>query len=250
MKILIAPSAYKGYFSPTQVALAMQAGVEEFMRWRRQGSEGGKQTHPDVTEQIEVTLAPIADGGDGTIESIHQARGGALHQLTVPGPLGETVEAQWLVLEGDRGNAEDDNFFYMQVGPDAPALMYRELAVVELASACGIAYLKGDQLRALDANTEGAGEVLKKSLENGSRNIVMTVGGSASTDGGMGILSRLGARFLDSHGKPLTPCGRNLNQIRQIDLSGLRKLTGNLRLRVATDVENVLLGDRGAAAIF
>ncbi len=231
MKFLVAPSSYKGSFSPSQVALAIKRGIEQY------------------APQSVVVLTPIADGGDGTIEALHVACGGIVEPITVQGPIGGEVDAHYLLLDGDPNNSNDDNFWYIS-GGEPPIKEHHRLAVVELASACGIAHLKPNELHPLDANTYGAGQILLNCFGSGFKNIVLTVGGSASTDGGMGILCALGARFLDRSGKELKPGGRHLPDIKSIDLTAVKRMKRNVRLRVATDVVNELLGPDGAAAVF
>lgn len=231
VKFLVAPSAYKGSFSPSQVALAIERGIKAY--------------DPSST----IVLTPIADGGDGTIEALHLSCGGTVEPISVQGPIGKEVDAHYLLMEGDRGNGNDDNFFYIS-GGEPQIKEYHPLAVVELASACGIAHLKPSELHPLDAHTYGAGQILLNCFGSGFKNVVLTVGGSASTDGGMGILCALGARFLDKHGKELKPGGRQLASIKSIDLTAVKRMKRNVRLRVATDVVNELLGPDGAAAVF
>ncbi|MCA9806047.1 MAG: glycerate kinase [Cyanobacteria bacterium HKST-UBA02] len=212
MKFLIAPSPYKGSFRAGELAAVIGDGIRR------------------AIPQARIRCLPMADGGDGTIEAIAGVLGGELESLTVPGPTGTMVEAAWLCL-GKAG------------------------AVVELASASGIAHLDG-ALAPLDASTTGTGYLLADCLDKCSRkdirNIVLTVGGSASTDGGTGILQALGARFLDRQGRELKGCGRNLEMIETIDLDPLSPLATRCAtdLQIATDVTNPLLGDLGAARIF
>ncbi|MBX9770111.1 MAG: glycerate kinase [Candidatus Obscuribacterales bacterium] len=149
LKILIAPSALKGTISPVKVAEAIQAGVI------------------DSELDCQLELAPLADGGDGTLESLHFALGGSFEYVDCHGPLGAMHTASWLQLPG--------------------------LAIVELASACGLALLQGQELEPLSAHTLGLGEVIHDCLSKGQGNIVVTLGGSASTDGGTGALHALGA---------------------------------------------------------
>ena len=179
----------------------------------------------------------IADGGDGTLISIHQAIGGQLLTLPVAGPTGKTVSAQWLRLRQETAST---------------SLSESEIdAVVELASASGIAYLENQSLDPLNANTCGTGELLAHCLKIGLKKLILTVGGSASTDGGSGILTALGARLLDRHDKELAPCGKNLLEIARIDLSPLGFEPGfQYEIKIATDVDNPLLGPQGAARIF
>lgn len=212
MRILIAPTAYKGSLSPASVANAMKRGVDRFAACRN--------------SQVDVDLLPIADGGDGTVEALALSCGGRVHQISVRGALGEPRLAQWLELN--------------------------EIAVVELASACGIAGIAPEQLRPLEAHTQGLGSVIKHVLKNTSiEKIVIALGGSASTDGGAGALVELGAKFFDAAGNRFIPQGgASLRTVAKCDLSALRNLTAGRHLIIATDVVNPLLGPHGAAAIF
>lgn len=210
MRVLIAPTAFKGTLTPAEVARAMEAGVNEYANL--------------MHANIYIDLLPIADGGDGTIESLSISLGGKTHQLQVSGALDEKRTAQWLELDN--------------------------LAVVELASACGIAGLK--LTNAMAAHTRGLGSVIKNVLETANlKNIVVALGGSASTDGGTGALYELGAKFFDSDGQEIVPAGgQSLFQISKCDLSPALAALGSKSLSIATDVDNQLLGKNGAAAVF
>ncbi len=202
LKILIAPSALKGTISPMQAAEAIQAGVN----------------NSGIDCRLE--LAPLADGGDGTLECLHFALGGSFEHVDCHGPLGARHTASWLQLPS--------------------------LAVVELATACGLVLLKGQKLEPLSAHTLGLGEVIADCLNKGQDNIVVTLGGSASTDGGTGCLRALGARFYDRDIQELPLGGGALKKLVSCDL-----LKPNFQsIRVAVDVTNPLLGANGAAYIF
>ena len=148
---------------------------------------------------------------------------GKLHKLKVPGPLGQTVEASWFA-------------------------MANKTAVIELAQASGISHLS--KLDAMNSNTFGTGVLIKDAFEKGYRDFILTVGGSASTDGGTGILCSLGARFLDQNNNELKPCGSSLIHIGKIDLCLIPKELFNCKFTIACDVENPLYGPNGAAHIF
>ena len=173
---------------------------------------------------------PLADGGDGTIDSLHFLLNGTLHPLRVLDPLGREVEANWLKLK----DSESGNYF----------------SVVELASASGIAHLKVDELDAMNAHSRGCGQILAHSIAHGIEEIYVTVGGSASTDGGMGILTELGAVFKDQRGKTLNPCGKSLSRICTVEIDKLLALSESLKIHIITDVTNPLFGERGAAYIY
>jgi len=171
----------------------------------------------------EVITVPVADGGDGTLDAA-VAAGFRLVPVTVDGPTGEPVHT---------GYARKD-----------------DMAVVELADACGLVRLPGGVLAPLTASSTGFGQVIAAALNNGCRRLVLAIGGSASTDGGAGMLHALGARLLDSRGEPVPPGGGGLEHIDRVDLSRLhRDLTG-AEVVLASDVDNPLLGDRGAAEVY
>lgn len=174
-----------------------------------------------VDPAAEFVHRPMADGGEGTVAAFAAAVPGAVRMpVTVEGPAGSPVETSWLLL------------------PDGTA-------VIDLASTSGIELL--DELRPWDADTTGLGQALAAALEHGIARIVVGIGSSASTDGGTGMLSALGARFLDAAGAPVARGARGLADIVSVDLSGLRPAPA---ARVLTDVTNPLVGPRGAASVF
>ncbi len=209
-RILIAPNAYKGTFSPLEVCLAIKVGVEEFFFVSRASAQ--------------IVCAPLADGGDGTIEALHAAIGGIIHPVLVEGAFGEPRNAVWL----ESGN----------------------LAVAELASACGLAGLE-PPLRPLEASTRGLGQVLASIIAlRKFAEIIIAVGGSASTDGGSGALVALGGRFFSDEGELPIKGGGSLSLISGCDLSSFSALRQQCRFKVATDVLSPLCGPLGAARVF
>jgi len=180
----------------------------------------------DVAQGLghETLLAPFADGGDDTLACLHSALGGEFVYLDVTGPTGRPVNARYLRLN--------------------------KTAVVELASASGIAHLAIGELDALNAQTTGFGQVIARAIGDGAKNIYLTVGGSASTDGGAGALVALGARLLDDHGVDIAAGGIGLSSLSTIDLSCLRQTTAGCSFVVVSDVNSPLLGPNGAAYIF
>lgn len=174
-----------------------------------------------VDAAAEFVHRPMADGGEGTVAAFAAAVPGAVRMpVTVDGPAWTPVETSWLLL------------------PDGTA-------VIDLASTSGIELL--EELRPWDADTAGLGQALVAALEHGVSRIVVGIGSSASTDGGTGMLSALGARFLDASGEPVARGARGLADIASVDLSALRAAPD---VRVLTDVTNPLIGPRGAAAVF
>lgn len=171
----------------------------------------------------DVVLLPIADGGDGTVAAA-VAAGFTEHQVVVDGPVGDPVSAPFAV-NGDR-------------------------AVVELAAACGLSLLPGGRLAPLTASTYGLGQVIDAALATGAREIVVGLGGSASTDGGAGMLAALGARLLDASGTPIGRGGGALSRIASVSLEPVVSRLSGASVVVASDVTNPLLGIDGAAAVF
>ncbi|MFD5555494.1 glycerate kinase [Streptomyces sp. NPDC127068] len=174
----------------------------------------------------EVVRIPMADGGEGTLDCIGAATGGQEVRLDVSGPLGAPVTARYLL------------------GADATS------AVVELASASGLPLLPPDGLAPLRADTTGTGELIADAVHRGARDVLVCVGGSASTDGGTGLLRALGARFLDARGRELPPGGAALLDLARIDLDAVSEAVRATRFRIACDVTNPLVGPEGAAAVF
>jgi glycerate 2-kinase len=180
---------------------------------------GLREVVPDV-EAIEV---PVADGGDGTLDAALSA-GFTRVPVRVAGPTGEPVDTAYAVRD--------------------------EVAVVELADACGLNRLPGGQLAALTASSSGLGQLVRAALDAGCRRIVLGIGGSASTDGGAGMLAELGVRLLDGDGAPLPPGGGALGRLDRVDLSGLHPAVGSTEMLLASDVDNPLLGPTGAAEVY
>jgi glycerate kinase len=171
----------------------------------------------------ELVAIPVADGGDGTVDAA-VAAGFERVPVTVDGPTGEPVRASY----ARRG----------------------EVAVVELATACGLMRLPGGRREPLTASSFGAGQAVAASLEAGARRIIFGVGGSASTDGGAGLLQALGARVLDTRGEPLARGGTALRDVAALDLAGLHPALGPSTVTLATDVANPLTGPDGAAEVY
>ncbi|MDQ0810129.1 glycerate kinase [Streptomyces sp. B3I7] len=172
---------------------------------------------------LEVDSLPVADGGDGTVAAA-VAAGFERREVRVAGPLGPEVSAAFAL----RGTT----------------------AVVEMAEASGLQRLPAGVLAPLTASTYGSGELLRAALDAGARTLVFGVGGSASTDGGAGMLTALGARFLDAEGEPVAPGGGGLTGVAAADLSGLDPRLASVDLVLASDVDNPLTGPKGAAAVY
>lgn len=216
MHILVAPDSFKGSLTSIQVASSIEKGILE--------------VYPHAT----VTLLPMADGGEGTVDALlsaaggqhrNSAVGGHRHVATVQGPLGRPVEAHYGVLPNGT-------------------------AVIEMAAASGLPLLSADERNVQAASTYGTGQLLKQALDAGSTRIIMGLGGSATNDGGAGAAAALGARFLDSNGNDLPPGGAALKDLATIDTSGLDARLATVEITLASDVDNPLCGQNGASAVF
>jgi glycerate kinase len=174
-------------------------------------------------DACEVLIVPMADGGEGTVEAF-LASGARRIVRTVRGPLGAPVAASF-ALDGTR-------------------------AIVEIAAASGLALLGQDERDPLRASTEGTGELIRAALDAGARKIVVALGGSATNDGGSGMLRALGIRFLDSAGAELPAGGAALAQLARIDASGLDPRLRDAGFEVAADVDSPLCGPNGASTLY
>jgi glycerate 2-kinase len=208
MKIVLAPDSFKESLSALQVAESIERGF--------------KQVFPDA-EYIKV---PMADGGEGTTQSLVDATGGKIIKQTVTGPLGEKVEAFFGIL----GN--------------------ETTAIIEMAAASGLHLVPTDKRNPLITTTRGTGELIAAALEHNVDHIIIGIGGSATNDGGTGVASALGVRFLDENGQELEEGGGYLSSLAGIDISCMDARLAGVKIEVACDVDNPLIGPKGASAIF
>ncbi len=208
MHIVVAPDSYKGSVSAMEVANAMERGI--------------CRVFPDAS----VKMIPIADGGEGTVESMVASTGGEIRHAQVTGPLGERIAAHWGILGDGR------------------------TAVIEMAAASGLPLVPKDRLDPRRASSFGTGELMLAALDAGLRRMIVGIGGSATNDGGAGMARALGIRFLDAGGGDLPEGGAALAQLAKIDANGLDRRMAETELIVACDVDNPLCGPRGASAVF
>ena len=176
--------------------------------------------------EARVYKVPLADGGEGTARAVTQAAGGRFVKATVTGPLGGTVEAEFGLIEDGK------------------------TAVLDMASASGIELVSRDQLNPMKATSYGTGELIKAALDTGARELIIGIGGSATNDGGLGMISALGFRVLDAQGRPVGQGGEALANIAAVDCGGADQRLKNISIKVACDVTNPLLGPKGASAVF
>ncbi|ETS32187.1 glycerate kinase [Photorhabdus temperata] len=208
MKIVIAPDSFKESLGALQVAEAIEQGFRE------------------IYPQAEYIKLPMADGGEGTVESMVAATDGQVIHLPVTGPLNQPVDSFFGVL-GDG-----------------------KTAVIEMAAASGLHLVPMEKRNPLITTTYGTGELILAALDKGVSKIILGIGGSATNDGGAGMMQALGARLLDDCGEELRAGGGVLSQLAEIDLSGLDTRLSQTEIIVACDVANPLCGEFGASAVF
>ena len=208
MKILIAPDSYKGSLTSLEVAENIEKGILR------------------VFPEAEILKVPMADGGEGTLQSLVDAHQGELIKEKVIGPLGEEVEAYYgLIEKGLTG-------------------------VIEIAAASGLTLIPEEKLNPMKTTTFGTGQLIKAALNKGVKNLIIGIGGSATNDAGVGMAQALGVKFLDRMGKEVGFGGRELRRIDSIDISQLDSRINAVNIRVACDVKNHLYGQEGAAYIY
>jgi glycerate kinase len=205
---LVAPQEYKGTLTAAEAAAALAEGL-------RQGAPG-----------VELDVAPLADGGPGTVDALLTGVGGERVTLTVQGPLGTPVRATYGLLDSGR------------------------TAVIEMAAASGLSLLAPEERDPRRASTSGTGELMRAALDRGCEQLILGLGGSATNDGGTGALAALGFRFLDAHGAPLPAGGAALKRLARVETAGRHPRLAQVELLVATDVTAPLLGPDGASQLF
>ena len=208
MKIVIAPDSFKESLDALAVAQAIETGFKR------------------VLPQAQYDLIPMADGGEGTVQSLVDATHGRIERVSVTGPLGEFVRA-FFGVSGDG-----------------------EVAFTEMSAASGLHLVPLAQRNPLTTTSYGTGELIQAALDQGVKRIILGLGGSATNDAGAGMLQALGARFLDERGQMLTWGGAALASVARVDLSRLDERLANTQIQVACDVDNPLCGVHGASAAF
>ncbi|MEC6908453.1 glycerate kinase [Photobacterium piscicola] len=208
MKIIIAPDSYKESLTAMEVATAIEAGFRQVM---------------PMAEYIKL---PMADGGEGTVQSLVDASNGTIIEHAVTGPLGGQVNAFF----GLMGNGKT--------------------AVIEMAAASGLHLVSPEQRNPMLTTSFGTGELILAALDQGVDHIIVGIGGSATNDGGIGMAQALGVQLLDSNGQALKFGGQALAQLATIDITTVDPRLANIKLEVACDVDNPLCGEKGASQVF
>ena len=205
-KILLIPDSFKGTMSSSEICEIMKKAIHTY--------------YPET----EVISIPVADGGEGTVDSFLAAVGGKKVHLTVKGPYFEDIQSFYGIL------------------PD-------NTAVVEMAAAAGLP-LVGENKHAEKTTTYGVGQLITHAVASGCRKIIIGLGGSATNDGGTGAAAALGVRFINAKGESFIPVGKSLSEIASIDTSGLDPALEGVEMITMCDIDNPLCGPRGAAAVF
>ena len=208
MKIVVAPQAFKGSLSATEVGNSMIKGIE------------------NVIENSTNLLVPVADGGDGTLETLVESSQGKINSIKVTGPLGEQQNSAW------------------------GALGKNKTAIIEMARSSGLALVPINKLNPLISTTYGLGEVILDALDQGYRDFIIGIGGSATNDAGAGMAQALGAKLLDSNGNELPFGGESLSKLNSINIDGIDTRIKESNFAIACDVNNPLTGPEGASAIY
>ena len=208
MKIVIAPDSFKGSLTALQVAEAIEVGL--------------RRVFPDAA----IEKIPMADGGEGTVQSLVDATGGQILTAQVLDPLGNSINAQYGVL-GDGVTA-----------------------VIEMAAASGLTLVPLDKRDPRVTTTYGTGELIRVALAHGCRKLIIGIGGSATNDGGAGMAQALGAKLLTASGEQIEPGGGSLATLNSIDLSELDPGIAETETVVACDVNNPLTGKQGASHVY
>ncbi|MBW3093418.1 glycerate kinase, partial [Bifidobacterium sp. 82T10] len=245
MKIIIAPDSFKNCMTAREAAEAIRAGFARVL--------------PDA----DYDLIPMADGGEGTVQSLVDATGGELRYADVLDPLGRPIRAAYGLLgdmtvgsaasvstepsdHASRAGAVDNR----AAGATTSTLSPARTAVIEMSAASGIQFVDDETKNPLTATTYGTGQLIRAALDAGARRIILGVGGSATNDGGAGMAEALGARLLDEHGQPIPHGGGFLDRLAAIDVTGLDARLAATDIIIASDVTNPLIGPTGASAVF
>ena len=212
MKVVVAIDSLKGSLSSLEAGQAIKEGVQV------------------VYPEADVVVRPLADGGEGTVEALAIGMGGELVHVSVTGPLGDAVTAEYGILKADETRPKT--------------------AIIEMSAAAGITLVPDEKRNPMHTTTYGVGELIKDAIDNGCRHFIVGIGGSATNDGGIGMLQALGYDFLDKDGAPVGYGGTGLQSIARIQAENVLPELKDCTFRVACDVTNPLCGPMGSSAIY
>ena len=212
MKVVVAIDSFKGSLSSMEAGQAIEEGVK------------------CVYQNAEVVVRPLADGGEGTVEALVEGMGGIFVTKEVTGPLGKKVEATYGIIE-----LKDD---------------LSKTAIIEMSAAAGITLVPEESRNPMNTTTYGVGELILDAIERGCRHFIVGIGGSATNDGGVGMLQALGYDFVTREGKPISYGGNGLRELASIKETNVHPKLKECTFKVACDVTNPLCGENGSSAIF
>ena len=207
MKILIMIDSFKGSLSSSKAGNIIKDEIEK------------------LNPREDITVLPVADGGEGTVESMSELDGASLIEVQVENPLFEKIIGNYVIIKD------------------------KNLAIMEMSQAAGLVLIK-DRLSPLKASTYGVGTMIKDALDKGIRNFIIGIGGSATNDGGVGMLKALGFRFYDKNANDIHPSNEGLGSLSTIDLSQADPRLKEATFKIACDVDNPLTGKRGSASVY
>ena len=208
LTIVLAPDSFKESMTAKEVCESMEAGIKK------------------INKDITCIHVPMADGGEGTMQSLVDATCGEVYSLNVIGPLGDEIKAEYGIL-GDG-----------------------EIGILEMASASGIHLVPKEKRNPLITTSYGTGQLIKACLDKGVKKLLIGIGGSATNDGGAGVVQALGGKLLDKDGNELDFGGGELKKLHKIDLTNFDKRLKDVKIEVACDVNNPLCGEKGASNVF
>lgn len=208
MNIVTVIDSFKGSLSSMDAGRAVAAGIRR------------------VDPNAQVRVRPLADGGEGTVQTLVEGMGGEICRIKVTGPLGEPVDCEYGILEASK------------------------TAIVEMSGAAGITLVPREELNPMKATTYGVGEVIRDAIEKGCRRFIVGIGGSATNDGGVGMLQALGYGFMDREGRAVSRGAQGLRDLAQICVDGAMPQLEECEFHIACDVTNPLCGEKGCSAVF
>jgi len=214
MEIVAAIDSFKGSMTSMEAGLAVTEGVHR------------------VDSDVDVQIRPLADGGEGTVEALVSGMNGTIRKVSVTGPIGKTVVCEYGVIENTGGKTEE------------------KTAVIEIAKAAGLTLLSEEERNPLYTTTYGVGEVIKDAVRNGCRKFIVGIGGSATNDGGAGMLQALGFGLLKENGEQIPIGARGLEELAEITDDNVIPELAECKFKIACDVTNVLCGETGASAVY
>ncbi len=206
MNIVIATDSFKGSLTSLQAGNAIQEGIKK------------------VYKDTQITVCPIADGGEGTVEAMSYIKGSEFITVSVQGPLDEKVDAQYVINNGT--------------------------AIIEMSSASGITLVDKKDLNPLNTTTYGVGEIIADAIKRGCRKFIIGIGGSATNDGGTGMLKALGYKFTDKNGNDVENGAKGLENLSNINAENVIPQLKNCMFQIACDVKNPLCGENGCSVVY